>query len=153
VRVLDAHMPPLRARVGDLPLLVGHFLGRYTPDGERVPGLSPCAWALLREYAFPGNVRELEHAIRHAVVLSRGEDIDVHHLPDELRRHASNWTPESDAQSLADALAACERVVLVQTLESVDWSRTRAAERLRISRKSLWEKLKRHGITRPVRPD
>src|SRR5512140_631956 len=83
IKVLDLDVPPLRDRTGDLPLLVAYFLNAYAPPGRR-PTLSPRAWAALSAYAFPGNVRELEHAIQRAVVLSRGFEIDLEHLPSEL---------------------------------------------------------------------
>jgi DNA-binding NtrC family response regulator len=153
VRVLDAHVPPLRTRGGDLPLLVGHFLGRFTPPGEPVPGISVLAWALLREYPFPGNVRELEHAVHHAMVLCRGAEIDVQHLPDEIRGRAPGWSAERERSSLADSMADYERILLLRTLEEVEWNRSRAAALLGVSRKCLWEKLKKHQIQEPPLPD
>lgn len=143
LKVLDANLPPLRERRGDLPLLVEHFLRRFS-KGRALPSLSAYAWTLLERHTFPGNVRELEHAIQHAVILSGGETIDAQHLPDDIRgaAHLSESPP-----TLAEAMAAFEREFLLRTLDSVGWSRTRASEQLGISRKSLWTKLKRHGIS------
>jgi DNA-binding NtrC family response regulator len=151
LRVLDAAVPPLRSRREDLPLLVGHFLRRHGPDAHNPPRISPCAWALLREYSFPGNVRELEHAIQHALVLSRGGMIDLQHLPDEIRGVSSALPAEDEPLPLAEAVRRFEREVISRTLEQTGGSRTRAAGLLGITRKSLWEKVKRLGIEVPPR--
>ncbi len=151
LKVLDVHLPPLRDRVGDLPLLVSHFLDRYSGDGER-QSIDPHAWALLRKYPFPGNVRELEHAIHHAVIMSGGAVIEARHLPSEVRGRFvgdEHGTPPT----LAEAMAEFEQELLVQALDDTDWCRTRAAERLGISRKNLWEKLKKYGIAEPASTD
>ncbi|MBK7977508.1 MAG: sigma-54-dependent Fis family transcriptional regulator [Deltaproteobacteria bacterium] len=84
VNVLDLHIPALRERRGDLPLLAQHFLRRYVKGDGPVPPIAPRAWAALSQYPFPGNVRELEHALEHAFVLSRGAEIDIQHLPADI---------------------------------------------------------------------
>jgi DNA-binding NtrC family response regulator len=86
LNVLDIRIPPLRERRADLPLLVQYFLQRFTPAGKVPPGISPRAWALLSRYPFPGNVRELAHALERAVVLAHGSEIDVGHLPEDIVR-------------------------------------------------------------------
>src|SRR5439155_23309881 len=77
VNVIEIPLPPLRERVGDLTVLVQYFLQRFTPSGRPLPTVSPAAWAALSHYQYPGNIRELSHAIEHAVVLSGGGEIDV----------------------------------------------------------------------------
>ena len=76
--------PPLRERPGDLPLLVEHFSRKYSPTDAPVPAFSPRAWAVLSQHPFPGNLRELEHAVRYALAFSGGEEIQVEHLPEEI---------------------------------------------------------------------
>ena len=71
LNVVGVHLPPLRERQGDLAILLHHFLTRFVPAGTRTPEVSVAAWQALSVYPFPGNVRELEHAVKHAVVLSR----------------------------------------------------------------------------------
>src|SRR5580765_4185573 len=73
LNVLNVDIPPLRERKGDLPLLVQYFLKKFTRPGKAAPRLSPAAWTALAEFAFPGNVRQLGHAIEHAVVLAGGD--------------------------------------------------------------------------------
>jgi len=88
LNVVGLHIPPLRERPGDLPLLANHFLRAYLPPGADLPQISVRAWQALSTYPFLGNVREFAHAIQHAVVLARGGAIDVEHLPDDIARVA-----------------------------------------------------------------
>ncbi len=149
LKVLDVHLPPLRQRHGDLPLLVHHFLARHAHPEAPV---SPAAWAALMSYEFPGNVRELDHAIQHAVVLARGGEIDVQHLPSELTAATSpSVHPPASLLTLGDAIKEFERQYLLKALAAAGGKRGDAAEALGISRKNLWEKLKAHGISEPER--
>jgi len=145
LKVLDVRIPPLRERMADLPLLVEHFLGRH---GERKAGITPRAWAALSAYPFPGNVRELEHAIEHAVVLARGAEIDLEHLPQDLQGGVvADDPPEGPLRPLAAAVKAFERQYLLRALAAAKGQRSRTAELLGISRKNLWEKLRAHDLS------
>ncbi|MFN3200795.1 MAG: sigma-54-dependent transcriptional regulator [Bradymonadia bacterium] len=147
LNVLDISIPALRARKGDMPLLVEHFLKRYNKS-DTVPDISPRAWAALNEYGFPGNVRELEHAIHHAVVLSQGREIDLPHLPDIIVGSEIHEVREDvDLRPLSVAMKEFERHYLLRALRLTAGQRTKAAELLGISRKNLWEKLKAQGIS------
>jgi DNA-binding NtrC family response regulator len=147
LNVLDLTVPPLRERPGDLPILFQHFLRQFTPFGKPTPTISRSAWTKLSKHAFPGNVRELAHAVERAVVLSRGGEIDLAHLPPDIVGPLPTAPPSAlDFQPLARALKEFERERLLQALALADGTRTRAAELLGISRKSLWEKLRAHGI-------
>jgi DNA-binding NtrC family response regulator len=145
IRVFDLRIPPLRERRGDLPLLVGQFLSEFTTPGDRPPMLSPGAWAALEHYQFPGNVRELKHAIQHATILARGSDIDLHHLPEDIRGDAQSEAL-SEVRPLEMALEQYEREYIIRTLKLAEGERKRAAEMLGISRKSLWKKMSKYGI-------
>jgi DNA-binding NtrC family response regulator len=148
LNVIGLHIPPLRERPGDLPLLAHHFLGSYLPPGAAPPAISVRAWQALTTYPFPGNVREFAHAIQHAVVLARGGPIDVEHLPDDISRVALSTTPGGrDVRPLAVVLKDAERAHLLKALAVAGGKRTQAAELLGISRKNLWEKLRAHGIS------
>jgi two-component system response regulator HydG len=85
INVIEMPLPPLRDRPGDLVLLVHHFLQRFTLNGP-VPSLSAAAWEALVRHRFPGNVRELSHAIQHAVVMSGSGEIQLSHLPPAFNR-------------------------------------------------------------------
>ncbi|MGF1508726.1 MAG: sigma-54-dependent transcriptional regulator [Myxococcota bacterium] len=152
LNVLDLHIPPLRERRSDLPILIEHFLRKHVRPGRPIPNLSPSAFAALSEYPFPGNVRELEHAVHRAVVLSRSDNIELHHLPSAISGPALPTLAESDdpgIRPLQDALKLFEREYLTRALRSVDGKKAKAAELLGISRKNLWEKLKAHGVGDP----
>jgi transcriptional regulator with GAF, ATPase, and Fis domain len=148
IKVLDIEIPPLRERIGELPLLVAYFLLKHAP-AARCPTLSPSAWAALSLYSFPGNVRELEHAIQHAVVLARGFEIEPEHLPRDICAVALVHVPassrHSEIQPLAMAVREFERTYMLRALELANGNKTRAARLLGMSRKHLWEKLRRLG--------
>ncbi|HEU4578924.1 MAG TPA: sigma-54 dependent transcriptional regulator [Polyangiaceae bacterium] len=147
LNVLDIHVPPLRRRRADLALLVGHFYGRFAGDGAE-PKITPRAWAALMSHPFPGNVRELEHAIQHAVVLARGGEIDIWHLPYDLRGDIDADEPASSTfRPLSESMRDFERQCLLVALNHSSGAKREAARLLGISRKTLWEKLKSHQIS------
>jgi len=140
LKVLDVRVPPLRDRRADLPLLVEHFLTRFDAEGA---SLSPRAWAALKAHDYPGNVRELEHALHHGAVLARGGEIGLEHLPEDVV--GDNIVAEDDSDDvtpLAVAVKAFERDYIQRALKVAGGKKTRAAELLGISRKNLWEKLR-----------
>jgi DNA-binding NtrC family response regulator len=145
IKVFELHLPTLRERLADLPLLVEQFLREFRPGESEPPVLSPAAWAALRDYAFPGNVRELRHAIQHASILARGHEIDLVHLPPELagKREANDGT---SPRSLGEAMRQYEKEIIVRTIRGTGEQRQRAAKLLGISRKSLWKKLTKYGL-------
>jgi two-component system response regulator AtoC len=157
INVIEIPIPPLRERPGDLPLLLRHFIQKFTPAGAAVPGVSPAAWASLLHHDFPGNVRELSHAVEHAMVLSGGKDIDLAHLPQGIAGaqttnggrgaiHAGPFPidPGTDevVRPLHLALREFEHQYLQRALKAGDGKRNRTAAMLGISRKTLWEKLR-----------
>ena len=146
INVIEVPLPPLRARQGDLPLLFRHFIQRLTPPGAPLPTISAAAWAAMIEHPFPGNVRELSHAVEHAMVLSGGRQIDLAHLPPSFGGTASaeKLLPPRPAalRPLHLAVRDFELEYLRGALVATDGKRNRAAELLGISRKTLWEKLR-----------
>ena len=155
INTLDIEIPPLRARGGDLPVLVQHFIKRFSNPARPTDGITWRAWNALSTYPFPGNVRELMHTIQHAVLLSTGGKIDFEHLPVAIR---GELPPSSRPQAapmapLGTALKQFERAYLIRALAESDEKKGKAAESLGISRKNLWEKLKMHGIVRPPDAD
>jgi DNA-binding NtrC family response regulator len=148
LNVLNIDIPPLRERKGDLPLLVQFFLKKLGKTRGAAPRLSQAAWTALSQFAFPGNVRQLEHAIQHALVLAVDSDIDIQHLPRDIA-HAGDvvLTGSPLPRPLGAALKEFEREYLLRALAEADGKRTLAAEILGISRKNLWEKLRMHGFS------
>jgi DNA-binding NtrC family response regulator len=148
INVIEIPLPPLRERQGDLPILLRHFIKRFAVPGAPLPGISPAAWTALTRHPFPGNVRELSHAVEHAMLLAGGRDIDVVHLPPAI---AGELTPQKTVAPFAQpesvrplhlALRDFERQYLLRALNATDGKRNRTAELLGISRKTLWEKLR-----------
>lgn len=156
LNVLSLTVPPLRERGGDLLLLTQHFIGRMARHGV-LPTLSADAWAALRAWPFPGNIRELQHAIQYAIVMQDGE-IRREHLPDDIagrsaaRASPLTWTkatapaPLEPLGPLRAAARLWERAYLIRALKATGGHRTRTAELLAISRKGLWQKLRKHGL-------
>jgi DNA-binding NtrC family response regulator len=162
INVIEIPLPPLRERPGDLPILLRHFIQRFAAPKGYLPGISPAAWAALARYPFPGNVRELSHAVEHAMVLAGGRDIDVAHLPPAIvgepvpsKPHLEDTQPQS-VRPLHLALRDFEHQYLLRALDVTEGKRTRTAELLGISRKTLWEKLRHRdpkSATPAVLPD
>ena len=146
LNVISLGVPPLRERPGDLPLLVQHFLREHLPADAPVPEITPRAWQALSSYSFLGNVRELGHAIHHAVVMSRGGRIELEHLPEDIV-YAARESRDAPRRPLAAAVRRAEREQLLRALAAAGGLRGRAAELLGISRKNLWEKLRAHGLS------
>jgi DNA-binding NtrC family response regulator len=144
LNVIEVVMPPLRERRPDIPLLVSDFL-REAANRRRceVAELSGGAIAALIAYDYPGNVRELFHALEHALALSRGGRIELAHLPRAFQRPSLASATEAGAPlSLDDAVRNFERAYIERILERAGGRRSEAARLLGISRKSLWQKLK-----------
>jgi DNA-binding NtrC family response regulator len=154
INTIELAIPPLRERTGDLPVLVNHFIHRFSKPKTPTTGLTWQAWSALEGYAFPGNVRELMHAVEHAVLLSGGGRIDFAHLPSAIigggRRPAAN---AEVMLPLAEATRAFERSYLLRVLADFDGKRAVTAESLGISRKCLWEKLRQYGISEMERSE
>ena len=146
IKVLDVDLPPVRERIGDFALLTAHFLKKHAPPGQNTV-MSPRAWAAISHYPFPGNVRELEHAIQHAVVLANGSEIDLEHLPTDISATAEHPTVQRDGEipPLAVAVREFEREYVARALRATRGNKTHAARLLGMSRKHLWEKMRRLG--------
>ena len=147
INVVDVVIPPLRERRGDIAILSEHFLRRFHSRPGEPPSIAPAARAALSRHDFPGNIRELMHAIEHALVFSRGREIGLQDLPTAIGRGGQTEPADgAKPRALSVALAEFEREYLLATLEATDGARGRTAEILGISRKNLWEKLRQHGI-------
>ena len=149
LNVIPVHLPPLRDRRDDIPVLAQHFLEKFAP-GQQIQ-ISQGAMRALMAYPWPGNVRQLENAIERAVTLGSGrKEIDVVDLPPEIQDVPQPMStpfvefPE-DGLDLPAYLTSIERDLIQRSLERTGGNRNRAAELLRIKRTTLVEKLKRLG--------
>ncbi len=146
LNVIPIQLPALKVRRNDIPLLVRHFQHKFTSEmDETSKGLSSEAMRRLLDYHWPGNVRELENSIEHAVVLAKGNRIETSHLPSGLNN--VNVQAMSGAHS---TILENEKRMLLDALEECDWNKKQAAQRLGISRSSLYSKLKKFNITKPT---
>jgi len=168
LNVIHLHLPPLRERREDIPLLLAHFLERFCQENAKsLRQFTPSAMKLLMDYDWPGNVRELENVVERSVVLSTQERVDVDLLPETLRSkeivrgvrlQLSEFLPplpgEPGARAAADSpnpslfqiIDEVERRIIVDMLERTGWNQTEAAERFLIPLSTLNQKIKRLGI-------
>jgi two-component system response regulator AtoC len=152
LNVIQIHLPDLRERSEDIPMLVTHFLHKYGREmGMPVPRFNAEAMRALGESPWPGNVRQLENVVERAVALSRGrEELTLEDLPREIQETVATQLPlvrvGGEGVSLDAVMAEYEERMLLQALESSGWVKTRAAELLKIKRTTLIEKMKRLGI-------
>jgi DNA-binding NtrC family response regulator len=149
LNVITIDLPPLRQRKEDIPLLVEHFLQKYSQENERdARRITPEALRPLVGYSWPGNVRELENVVERAVVLSSGIEIGSDLLPDHMAGRGTSLPVlehRPDA-SLFDILEDCERRIITDMLEKCNWNQTEAAERFRVPLSTLNQKIKRLSI-------
>ncbi len=145
LNVVTLHQPPLAERKEDIPLLAYHFLKKYAAlMGKETTEISEEVLKLLREYNFPGNVRELENIIERGVALSRGETLAMSSLPDDLKGFCLKTYRRQEGKfpSLEDQ----EKTYIRWVLEEVDGNKSKAAQILGIDRVSLWRKLKKFDL-------
>jgi transcriptional regulator with PAS, ATPase and Fis domain len=149
LNVVRIVLPSLAERREDIPLLAHHFIEQLNAkQGKRIEGMSEEALARLMRYKFPGNVRELQNILEHAVVLCRTNRIEVGCLPAELLDDSSAGA--ASKQDLAGApLMDAEAGAILETLRRNDGHRGRTAMALGIDKSTLWRKMKRYGITYP----
>jgi PAS domain S-box-containing protein len=144
INVIPIHLPPLRERLEDLPLLVEHFLSRLRQrSGKPISGLTREAMKILLDHPWPGNVRELKGALEYAFVVAEAGLITPSHLPPKLSsREVSPKTPP-EAGAIPDS---DERTALINALRQADGNQSQAAVRLGVSRVTIWHRMKKYGI-------
>ncbi len=137
LNVVELTLPPLRERKEDIPILVQHFLEKFSRiHNKKIKGISPEAMKLLLSYDYPGNVRELENIIERAVVISSGKQIELHDLPEELFRDRAK-SPQKNEE--------LERIK--EALKIAKGNKSLAAKLLGMHRTTLWRKLKEYGLS------
>jgi DNA-binding NtrC family response regulator len=142
MNVIEVHMPALRERTEDIPLLVLHFVKKYAePMKKSVAGLTEGALALLMDYNWPGNVRELENVIERGVTLTRAEKIGSEDLPQAVRGDSGDRHMIEEAAEKTRTLAEVERAYILRVMEKTAGNKYQAAQVLGIDRKTLYRKL------------
>ncbi|MEO7647710.1 MAG: sigma 54-interacting transcriptional regulator, partial [Gemmatimonadaceae bacterium] len=145
LNVIAIHLPPLRQRREDIPVLAELFL-RRTAEANNEPqkSLDPDAVDVLQSYAWPGNVRELENALERATLLTKGDVIEVRALPERIVERRSEPLA-ADRQATNPTLEVIERAYITWVLQQEGGNKTRASEALGIDPSTLYRKLARYG--------
>jgi two-component system nitrogen regulation response regulator NtrX len=147
LNVIPFHMPPLRERKEDIPLLAVYFMDDFARAYGRKPKeLTPQAIELLQEYHWPGNVRELRNLIERIVILHQQSRIDARHIPLQLTRRPGADRSQERYGSLQDVREAAERDYIQKKLEDANGNVTRTAELLGLERSNLYRKMRALGI-------
>jgi transcriptional regulator with PAS, ATPase and Fis domain len=147
LNVMRLYLPPLRERRCDIPLLIEHILKRLNLAREtRTYRISPEVMEILLNYEYPGNVREMENILEHAMIICPSEVIEKKHLPLELLDHQARKTRHRAPLPVQDEESLEERERILATLERLRWNKGQAAQALNMDRSTLWRKMKRYNI-------
>jgi len=144
INVIRISLPPLRERKEDIPLLIEHFLRRFSSLKKKlVTDISPDAMEVMIDYDCPGNIRELENIVEHAVVLCRGTSVELYNVPESVRPADTGSKPS------VKSMKSLEAEYLLDALRRHNWSRIETAKHLGIHKTTLWRKMKKLGIEAP----
>ncbi len=144
IMVVDVSLPSLRQRREDIPLLADHFLGLFNKQFKKqISGLSNEVIEAFMNYSWPGNIRELEHAMEHGFVLCKEKTMMLEHLPVEIKKHFLTETPLHSKKNSATK----EEVLLALT--KTDWNKSKAARLLGIGRRTIYRKIEEYNIFKP----
>lgn len=143
INVMNIHLPPLRERMDDFPLLVNHFIKKYNQKfSKNVTHFSPNAFDFLQNYSWPGNIRELENVIEHCFVVCRCDIIQTEHLPDRIKHKSL-----TEGTNTSNLIHNAERNLIIEVLKKHNGNKSKASRDLNINPSTLWRKMKKLGIT------
>jgi two-component system, NtrC family, nitrogen regulation response regulator NtrX len=149
LNVIPFHVPPLRDRKQDIPVLARFFLNEFSAEyGKKTRELSDGALEILLRYPWPGNVRELKNLVERLVIVCPQARIEPHHLPPELFRGVAE-SPQHPYSTLHEARSAYEREFILRKLQEHRWNMTQTASALGLERSHLYRKMKSLGIAAP----
>ncbi len=146
VHIIPIHLPPLRSRKDDIPLLIQHFLKKFNCSEENIAALTPQVMKALQDYGWPGNIRELQNILQRFTTIKR---LDLNLILGDLKLEAevsSGYDDYSDRKSLKKLMENYEKRLILAALEKNKWRRLKSASELNINRKTLFKKMKQHGI-------
>jgi len=155
LNVIPIHLPPLRDRKSDIPVLVDHFLSVFSQENGRVkPHISDEAMQILFRYPWPGNVRELENVMERLVILKREGDIIKEDLPERLVRNTGNVVTEvqipDEGLNFKNVVNDFEKKLILKALEKTGWNKNQAAHLLKLNRTTLVEKIKKRNLEKEL---
>ena len=147
LNVIPLEVPPLRERMADIEALTLHFIAKYNKEnGFTVTGIKPEAMARIKSHGWPGNIRELENVVQRAVVFAKSQSIGVEHLRLDGNNQGSKSSASENGLSAGMSVAEAERLLIIKTLEACEDNRTKAAEMLNISIRTLRNKLHEYKL-------
>jgi transcriptional regulator with PAS, ATPase and Fis domain len=160
LNAVELVLPPLRGRTDDIREFMDYFIRKFNPEYQRaVAGIDPDVMERLLAHDWPGNIRQLEHVIKRAVVVAEGRMIRLQDLPEEFKAvgHDLHHGPTGALRHAREAIEAevgadVEKRLLIEYMEKANWNATQAAELAGYSRMHIYRLLRKHGITRPKRP-
>jgi PAS domain S-box-containing protein len=148
LNVMRLDLPPLKQRRGDIPLLISHILKRLCVTRDTmVEKFSNDAMEVLLNYDYPGNVRELENIIEHALIVCQDKIIERNHLPLSLQDGISTPLPEEEKRPFDREIEFSEKTLILETLRKYNWNKGKTASALEINRTTLWRKIKKYNIS------
>ena len=148
LNVMRLDLPPLKARRGDVPLLISHILKRLSATRDTiVEKFSNDAMEVLLNYDYPGNIRELENIIEHALIVCQDKIIERNHLPLSLQGGIASRLSEEEKLPFDREIAFSEKALILDTLRKTNWNKGKAAAALNINRTTLWRKMKKYNMT------
>jgi PAS domain S-box-containing protein len=148
LNVMRLDLPPLKDRKGDIPLLISHILKRLSATRDTmVEKFSNDAMEVLLNYDYPGNVRELENIIEHALIVCQDKIIERNHLPLSLQGDLASTPLVEEKQSFDQKIESSEKTIILDMLQKYNWNKGETASALHINRTTLWRKMKKYSIT------
>ena len=151
LNIFTIHVPSLRERRSDIPQLTDYFIAKYNKTlGLNITGITREAIGKLVQYEWPGNIRDLENAVQSAMILAQDGIIDADHLPMRIKGYPSSIEAvlmnENETSKIKEANALTEKSLIEETLQQYNHNRTLVAKALNISRKTLFNKMKKYGL-------
>ncbi|WP_319588708.1 sigma 54-interacting transcriptional regulator [uncultured Desulfobulbus sp.] len=151
LNVVKINLPPLRERKEDIPLLIDHFIKKYSAQqGKDIVGISSGALAILMRYDFPGNIRELENIIEYSFILCEGGYIQPQHLPEPFAAGFEEAIPLATRAAGPQTLEDIEKQAIILSLERNQWRKMATCRELQISKDTLRRKIERYGLHNPL---
>jgi DNA-binding NtrC family response regulator len=147
IHILPIYLPPLKARKQDIPLLVNHFVNDF-PHGDKLPVVPQRVIAAMQEYDWPGNVRELQNTVHRYITLGKIDFLDLpsDEPPAQPAHQPAMTLPAPCDQPLSEAVSTFEKAYIRHLLDQNQWHRSRVAKLLGIDRRTLFRKIKAHGL-------
>jgi len=146
VHIIPINLPPLKNRRDDIPLLIQHFIKEFKYDDKKTAVLTPQVMQALKEYDWPGNIRELQNVLQRLMTINRLDlNLELHNIKPEIEELQLNNGSDS-ADDLKSMLESYEKQLILKALEKNRWQRLKSAAELNINRKTLFKKMKQYGL-------